>query len=283
VAFALAGLVGLGGQQAPRTAGRTPEAAWRRLRSELPATPRRPVADTYFGTRVLDAYRWLEDGDDPRVQRWMKQQDEAARKYLDGIPGEDLLARRLREILSARTVRWSRPRQAGGCLFVVKTEPPRQQPFLVVASGPDSLENERTVVDPNRLDPEGHTAIDWYRPSPDGKLVAVSLSRLGTEAGDLHLIEVATGQERFEVIPRVQNGTAGGDACWAGDGRGVFYTRYPRKGERPAADRDFYQQTWFHRLGTPVAGGSTARSGTGRGAAFSSRTPSTTSPPSSAG
>jgi prolyl oligopeptidase len=251
--IALAGLTGLGGKEGNGTGGRTPEAAWRRLRSELPATPRRPVAHTYFGTRVLDPYQWLEDGDDGRVQSWMKQEDEVARRFVDGIPGERLLERRLREILSARTVRWSHPRPAGDRLFVMKAEPPRQQPFLVVASGPDAVEEARTVVDPNRLDPEGHTAIDWYRPSPDGTLVAVSLSRLGTEAGDLHLYDVATGEKRFETIPRVQKGTAGGDACWSPDGRGVFYTRYPRDGERPKADRDFYQQIWFHRLGTPVA------------------------------
>jgi prolyl oligopeptidase len=251
--FVLAGLVGLGARQDPGITGRTPEAAWRRLRSDLPATPRRPVAHTYFGTRVLDPYQWLEDGDDGRVRSWMKQEDEVARQYLDGIPGEKLLEQRLREILSARTVRWSHPREAGGLLFVVKAEPPRQQPVLVAASDPDSVDEARVVVDPNRLDPEGHTAIDWYRPSPDGTLVAVSLSRLGTEAGDLHFYDVATGKEEFEPVRRVQNGTAGGDACWSPDGRAVFYTRYPREGERPAADRDFYQQIWFHRLGTSVA------------------------------
>jgi prolyl oligopeptidase len=249
----VAGLAGLGAAEGTGNGGRTPEAAWRRLRAELPATPRRPVAHTYFGTRVLDPYQWLEDGHDGRVQSWMRQEDEVARKFLDAVPGEKLLERRLREILSARTVRWSHPRQAGGLLFVLKTEPPRQQPFLVAAPGPDSVDEARVVVDPNRLDPEGHTAIDWYRPSPDGKLVAVSLSRNGSEAGDLHFYDGTTGAVRFETIPDVQKGTAGGDACWTPDGKGVFYTRYPREGERAVADRDFYQQIWFHRLGTPVA------------------------------
>ncbi len=231
----------------------TPEARWQKLRAELPVTPEKPVTDTYFGTRVSDPYRWLEDGGDPAVQSWMKQQDQVARAYLDGIPGEKELEQRLGEILRAKTVRWGSPTEAAGRLFLMKTEPPKQQPFLVVADGPDAVADAQAVVDPNQLDPEGLTAIDWFRPSPDGKLVAVSLSKAGTEAGDLHVFDVATGQERFEVIPRVQNGTAGGDARWTSDGSGLFYTRYPHPGERDTADLSFYQQVWFHRLGTPVA------------------------------
>src|SRR6185295_1600235 len=52
-------------------------------------------------------------------------------------------------------------------------------------------------------------------------------------------------------LHRVSNGTAGGDLSWDAEGRGFFYTRYPREGERPAADLDFYQEVYHHRLGTP--------------------------------
>jgi prolyl oligopeptidase len=82
--------------------------------------------------------------------------------------------------------------------------------------------------------------------------VAVSLSKAGSEAGDVHLYETATGKQVHEVIPRVQNGTAGGDLAWAPDGKGFYYTRYPRGQERPAQDMDFYQQVYFHQLGTPT-------------------------------
>jgi prolyl oligopeptidase len=249
--FALVAFAGAEGGEATRAPA--PDASWAKLRSELPATPREPVSDTYFGTRVLDPYRWLEDGADPRVQSWMKQQDRVARTFLDHIPGEDRLERRIREILAVESASWSRPRESGGRLFVMKTQPPRQQPFLVVASGPDAVGAAQTVVDPNQLDPGGHTAIDWFRPSPDGTLVAVSLSRLGTEAGDLHVFDVARGEQRFEVVPGVQKGTAGGDACWSPDGTGLYYTRYPREGEREGQELSFHQQLWFHRLGTPVA------------------------------
>ena len=108
------------------------------------------------------------------------------------------------------------------------------------------------VVDPGEIDPTGKTTIDWFEPSPDGKLLAVSLSRAGTESGDVHLFDTATGEQRFEVVPRVNGGTAGGDLAWAADGSGFFYTRYPRGEERPAEDMNFFQQVYYHELATPT-------------------------------
>jgi prolyl oligopeptidase len=95
--------------------------------------------------------------------------------------------------------------------------------------------------------------IDFFVPSLDGSKVAVSLSKGGTESGDVHLYDVATGREFHDVLPRVNGGTAGGSVAWTADGTGLLYTRYPAPGERPAADLDFYQQAWFHKLGTPRA------------------------------
>jgi prolyl oligopeptidase len=110
----------------------------------------------------------------------------------------------------------------------------------------------RTVLDPNVLDTTGGTAIDWFVPSPDGKLVAVSLSQGGSEDGTLHVFDAGTGARTGEVIPRVTYPTAGGDVTWAPDGRGFWYTRYPGE-ERPEADRHFYVQVYFHKLGDDPA------------------------------
>ena len=53
---------------------------------------------------------------------------------------------------------------------------------------------------------------------------------------------------------RACNGaTAGGSLAWNADGSGFWYTRYPHEGERPPADLEFFQQVYFHRLGTPSA------------------------------
>src|SRR5262249_54567956 len=139
----------------------------------------------------------------------------------------------------------------GGQLFALESEPPKQQPFLVVMKSAMAPGDARVLVDPNALDAAGTTSIDLFAPSLDGKLVAVSLSKNGSEDGTLHVYDVATGKEGGEPIPRVNGGTAGGSVAWTANG--FYYTRYPHEGERPVEDQDFYQQIYFHRLDTPIA------------------------------
>ena len=81
--------------------------------------------------------------------------------------------------------------------------------------------SERVVVDPNLRNDKGTTAIDWFEPSHDGRLVAVSLSDNGTEKGTLRIFETDTGNELPDVVPRVQNPTGGGSAAWNADDSGV--------------------------------------------------------------
>ena len=110
------------------------------------------------------------------------------------------------------------------------------------------------LLDPGAIDPSGKTTIDFYVPIARRQARRGLALPGGTESGDVHVFDVATGKEAGERAgPRVQGGTAGGSVAWNGDGTGLWYTRYPREGERPAADLAFYQQVWFHRLGTPDA------------------------------
>jgi len=125
--------------------------------------------------------------------------------------------------------------------------------LLVMLDSPDQPGSEKVVLDPNALSADGSVAMDFYVPSPDGRLVAVSLSEKGSEDGSLHIYEVASGKQVDVVIPRVQYATAGGSVSWQRDGKGFFYTRYPAKGERAEADLHFYQQVYQHTLGQPVA------------------------------
>ncbi len=76
------------------------------------------------------------------------------------------------------------------------------------------------------------------------------MSKAGHEEGDVHVYETKTGRELPDIIPRVNYPTGGGSVAWNEDSSGVYCTRYPRGGERPAEDLNFYQQVYFHRLGT---------------------------------
>ena len=218
-----------------------------------PPTAVRPVTDVYHGVTVADPYRWLENWRDPAVKSWSAAQNDYARGILDALPRVAEIRSRVSEIVGAQTIVYGSLKFEGGKLFAIKKQPPRQQPFLVVMDSAYHPETARILVDPNSMNAKGTTAIDWYVPSNDGKLVAVSLSEGGSEAGDVHVFDVATGRPVFEVIPHAQNGTAGGSLAWMRDSRGFYYTRYPRGDERPAEDHEFYMQIYRHALGTPTS------------------------------
>src|SRR5262249_36645596 len=140
-------------------------------------------------------------------------------------------------------------REVGGRLLAIKRQPPREQPLLVVLASADDPSSEKVVTDPNVLDPTGSTSIDWFEPSFDGALVAVSLSCGGTETGDVHVCETASGRPTGEVVRRVNGGTAGGSLAWDSAATGFYYTRYPRPGERPREELPFWVQVYWHPLG----------------------------------
>ena len=215
-----------------------------------PKTSRVPVVNEYHGVKVVDPYQWLEDWDDKRVQAWSDKQNAYARDVLDNLPGVEELRGRITEILTAESISYYSLCRRGGRLFAIKRQPPLEQPFLVVMPSAQKPESERVIVDPTKIDPSGSTSIDFYVPSPDGELVAVSLSVGGSESGDVHIYKTESGEETGRVIARVNGGTAGGDLAWTPDGSGFYYTQYPRLGERPVEDMDFYQQLWYHELGT---------------------------------
>ena len=218
-----------------------------------PSTPKRPISDVMHGVTVVDDYRWLEDDNAAEVKAWVAAQNAVTRKYLDGIAQRADVARRLSELMGNRAPARSDMQYRGGRVFALKRAPPKNQPVLVVLPLSLDVKQERVVLDPTQIDPSGRTAIDFFKPSFDGKLVAVSLSKNGSEDGTAFVYEVTTGRRLPDTLERVTYATGGGDIEWSADSKGFFYTRYPLAGERPQEDSAFYMQVWFHRLGTPPA------------------------------
>jgi prolyl oligopeptidase len=221
------------------------------LAERAPDTPKKPVATEYQGVTVEDPYQWLEADDDSQVKAWSDAQNQQTRKNLDSFPDRGAIEKQLQEWYAKTSPSYSSLVSRPGILFAMKFQPPKQQPLLVTLTSADDLKSEKVVLDPNALDTKGTTTIDWFVPSLDGKYVAMSVSKGGSEDGTLHFYETATGKALSDTIAHVQYPTAGGSAVWNADGTGVFYTRFPRKGERPDADLNFYQQIYFHKLGTP--------------------------------
>jgi prolyl oligopeptidase len=216
--------------------------------SGAPPSVQLPVVDTYHGVQVSDSYRWLEDANSPAVHAWSAAQDARTRKYLDALPQRAPIYKQLLRQISATSSSYYGLYAVAGRFFALYSQPPKQQPMIAVLPNSADPALARVVVDPNALNPKGTTAIDWYVPSPDGKLVAVSLSENGSEDGTLHVFDVDSGKEIGTPIPRVQYPTGGGSVAWRDDSAGFWYTRYPGP-QSPADEAHFFQQVYFHRIG----------------------------------
>ncbi len=214
-----------------------------------PHTEIKVVTDHYFNTAVNDPYRWLEDENNAQVQKWNDEQNKYVRNYLDSLAVRGLLKEKLTALIKSASPSYSAIVLAGVHLFARYNDPRFQQPLLVMMDAKADPATQRVILDPNKLDAKGLTAVDWFVPSHDGKLLAVSLSKNGSEDGTLYIYDVATGKELGDVILRVQFPTAGGSLAWTADGKGFWYTRYPGDDAKPE-DRHFFLQTYFHKLGS---------------------------------
>ncbi len=254
--------VGCSVEKTPKPASQTPQATQQAakdvavaakqagsLAAGVPATRVEVVTDEYHSVKVNDPYRWLENWDDPAVKAWSDAQNAYTRSVLDKLPRVDAIRARATQLLSAQVPSYGSFECRGSSLFALKRQPPNQQPLLVMMSWPDmKAVPERVVLDVNTTDPTHSTTVDWYVPSPDGRYVAVSLSSGGSEMGDVHVLDVRSGAQVGQVVPRVQGGTAGGSLAWTGSGEGFYYTRYPKAGERPEEDLNFFVQVYYHSL-----------------------------------
>jgi prolyl oligopeptidase len=218
--------------------------------SKPPETPKHPVIDQYQGANVVDDYRWLEDWDDPAVKQWSAAENARTREYLDQLPSRAAIRSRLKQLLSATSASYFDLHYRAGMIFAMKNEPPKQQPLIVVLRSADDPASAKIIFDPNAASAQGTLSIDFFVPSFGGKYVVAALSENGSEDSSAHIFEVATGRELADVVPRVNFATAGGSIAWKADNSGFYYTRYPQGNERSREDANFYQQVYFHKLGT---------------------------------
>ncbi len=210
--------------------------------SAPPATPVREVTDNYFGTKVTDPYRWLENTKDPEVVAWMKAQNGYTRAVLAGIPGRDQLLARIEALDNSGSV-VSELQVWGGRYFYLKTEPGSDNRKLYVR---DKLGTaERLLVDPQKLNtPEGrHFSIDYFQPSLDGKYVAYGISAGGSENSVLRVLESATGKVLSDTIDRAQFG----QPSWLPDGS-FFYTREQKLGPDAPPTAQYQKLRCYHHV-----------------------------------
>jgi prolyl oligopeptidase len=210
-----------------------------------PTTPVREVSEEFFGTKVVDPYRWLEKTEDPEVIAWMKAQNDYTRAALARIPGRDQLLERIKALDNAGSV-VSALQVWGGHYFYYKTEPGSDNRKLYVRD--KSSAPERLLVDPEEMTTADgkHYSIDYFQPSIDGQYVAYGISQGGSEESVLHVLENATGKVLSDTIDRAQFGSP----TWLPDGRSFFYARTQKLGpDAPPTARYQKLRVYHHTLG----------------------------------
>jgi prolyl oligopeptidase len=207
-----------------------------------PVTKKVDQVDDYFGTKVADPYRWLEDDNAEEVKAWVQAQNAVTFGYLDTVPYRPKIKARLTEIFNYP--RYSSPFRAGEYYFFYKNDGLQNQSVCYIQKGLDGT--PEVFLDPNLLSADGTVRASLLGASNDDRYVAVSRGEAGSDWSEIRVMEVATKQELPDRI--LWNKFSG--AAWKGEG--FFYSGYdkPALGEELKGKNE-YQKVFYHKLGDP--------------------------------
>lgn len=215
-----------------------------------PVAPVHPVTNTYFGTKVTDPYRYMEDLKSSEVQGWMKAQAEYTRATLDRIPGRKaLLADMVKYDNSQPALVHTVTRMEGPRYFYLKTLAGQDIAKLYMRDGLNG--KEELLVDTDLYKgPNGEpAAINYYAPSPNGRYVAYGISLGGSEMATIRVRDIQTGKDLSVQIDRCRFG----GVSWLPDSSGFFYNRLQKLGPGvPASQAELKSMDYLHIIGRPV-------------------------------
>jgi prolyl oligopeptidase len=199
------------------------------------------VRDDYFGTVVYDPYRWLEDDQSAETKDWVQKQNLVTFGYLEQIPFRDKIKSRLEEIWNFE--KYGTPFKEGGKYYYFKNDGLQNQSVLYVQ---DSLEGAaRVILDPNTFSADGTSSLQEYAFSKDGRYLAYSISKGGSDWRTIRVLDLQTGQELSDQIQWAKFT----NIAWVAEG--FYYSRYPEP--QPGAELTAANQNsaiYFHRLGS---------------------------------
>jgi prolyl oligopeptidase len=210
-----------------------------------PETKRGDVVDDYFGTKVPDPYRWLEDDNAPEVAAWVEAENKVTFGYLDKIAYRPQLRARLTKLLNYP--KFSAPTRRGENFIFSKNDGLQNQSVQYIQKGLDGI--PEVLLDPNKFSADGTSQLGGFSLSESGKYVAYGISEGGSDWRDFYVLDVATKKPLTDHLEWVKFS----GASWIGD-QGFFYNRYPQpeSGKKMAGKND-YQKIYYHKVGTPQA------------------------------
>ncbi|WP_263368004.1 prolyl oligopeptidase family serine peptidase [Edaphobacter bradus] len=199
--------------------------------------------DDYFGTKVHDPYRWMENVDSPEVKSWVEEENTLTQSWLNQVPGREAMHRRMMELVNFE--RYTAPVRKGARYFYSHNKGLQNQNVLYWQEG---LNGEpKVLLDPNTMSADGTVALSGMSVTDDGRLAAYSIADAGSDWVKWYVRDVATGKDLTDVIEWSKFSSA----SWLKDGSGFFYEGYDKPGADALKAANYYHKIFFHKLGTP--------------------------------
>lgn len=207
-----------------------------------PVAERTDVCDTLWGTAVPDPYRWLENDTAMETVRWVEAENAVTDQYLASIPFRDALRKRLDEVSQYATE--SMPWKKHGKFYFYRNDGTQNQSVLCEV---DSLGGSaKVILDPNNLSEDGTVALSQVAISPDGRFLAYSIARSGSDWNEIYVLDMVSGELLDDHIEWVKFSPI----TWHKDG--FYYCAFkPETGKELTAENT-YHTAYYHKLGSPV-------------------------------
>jgi prolyl oligopeptidase len=206
-----------------------------------PTTKKGDVVDDYFGTKVADPYRWLEDDNSEETKAWVNEQNDVTNSYLSKIPFRDKIKTRFAELYNYP--KYSSPFKGGDNYFFFKNDGLQNQSVLYIQK---SLESQPEIfLDPNKLSSDGTVSLTTLAISKDGKYFAYGTASGGSDWNEFFVMEVSTKKILDDHLKWIKFS----GISWKDDG--FYYHRFPEpeKGAELSKANQF-GQVYYHKLGT---------------------------------
>jgi prolyl oligopeptidase len=208
-----------------------------------PASPKGDTVDDYFGTKVADPYRWLEDDNADATKQWVIAQNKVTFDYLGTIPQRKAIADRITKLWNFE--KFGTPGKEGGLYFYSYNS--GLEPQARVMFSKSLSEAGKVLIDPNTLRADGTAALAGMAITDDGKLMAYGVADAGSDWNTWKVRDIATGNDLSDEVKWAKFS----GASWTKDGKGFFYSRFdaPQEGKALTGSNK-YQKVYYHAVGT---------------------------------
>jgi prolyl oligopeptidase len=208
-----------------------------------PDTRKVEQTDDFFGTKVADPYRWLEDDNSAETAAWVAAENTVTFGWLEQIPARARLKTRLTELWNYE--RYGVPSKEGPNYLFSKNDGLQNQAVIYKTRALDAP--PELLLDPNTLAADGTVALSGTEASDDGKLLAYATSASGSDWMEWRVRDIATAMD----LPDIVKWSKFAGAAWRKDGSGFYYARYdaPLQGsELQGVNKN--HKLYFHKIGT---------------------------------